>query len=106
MPAAPDMFLQYVGNALNRAMGEWGRDFIDQDDPISTDRNGRDLGVVIYKAVSVSLSLQLLKVDGAPSTLERKNGVAGHQQDPPSSMWYGKSLRPCTRGVDLMGIVA
>lgn len=71
-PATNEVFISYVSLALERAMGErltrWGREFVDRDAPIAaTDRQGRDLGVSIFEAIS--LSLGLLKIGNQPPSL-------------------------------------
>ena len=62
LPATREDFLSYCNVALNRAMGErlarWGRDYIDPStskDP--TDRDGRSLGVSVFRAYSCELGL-------------------------------------------------
>lgn len=72
VPASVEVFVSYVSLALERAMGErltrWGREYVDRDAPIpAKDRQGRDLGVSIFEAIS--LSLGVLKVANAPPVL-------------------------------------
>jgi hypothetical protein len=58
--------------ALERAMGErlsrWGRDYVDREAPIpAKDRNGNDLGVSIFEAIS--LAFGVIRVSNGPPVL-------------------------------------
>jgi hypothetical protein len=61
-PASVEVFTSYVNMMLQRAMEErlvrWGREFVDKDAPIpGKDRNGNDLGISIFEAISLSFGI-------------------------------------------------
>jgi len=62
VPATNESFLSFCNVALQRAMGErmprWGRDYIDpKSQKEATDKQGRSLGVNIYRAFSCEFGL-------------------------------------------------
>jgi hypothetical protein len=70
--ASVEVFVSYVSLALERAMGErlsrWGRDYVDREAPIpAKDRNGNDLGVSIFEAIS--LAFGVIRVSNGPPVL-------------------------------------
>ena len=71
IPANKEVFLSFANNALQRALSErmarWGREYID---PTSTtepeDRNGRKLGVQVFKAFSCEFGLNRVTAGAKP----------------------------------------
>lgn len=65
IPSNKEVFLSFVNVALQRAMGErmarWGREYIDpksETEPV--DRNGRSLGVKVFRAYSCEFGMHAL----------------------------------------------
>jgi hypothetical protein len=61
-PATPEVLVSYISLVLDRAMSErlarWGKEYVDRDAPIAAkDRQGNDLGVSIFEAISLSMGL-------------------------------------------------
>ena len=74
MYAESQIFLSYVNSALSRALLErlakWGRDYIDPESgERATDRNGKDLGVTVFRAFSCEFGLNKPPMPKAPAML-------------------------------------
>jgi hypothetical protein len=61
-PAPVEVFVAYVNIVLQKAMSErwtkWGREYVDKESPLpAKDKFGNDLGVTVFKAISLQFGL-------------------------------------------------